>query len=570
MIARNCLECLVRLEGIARELGEPATAAEAAALRERGARGTFYVACVGQFKRGKSTLLNALVGRPVLPTGVVPVTAVVTVVRFGREPTLRVRTDDWRQVPLEELPAYVTESRNPENIKGVTGVELLLPAPQLAGGMALVDTPGLGSVFAGNTAATWSFVPHIDAALVVLGADPPISGEELSLAADVRARVGRVVCVINKADRLLAKDVEEAREFTEAVLKKRLGVDVGPVWAVSATERMAGAKSRDWPALEECLRRWSDQGAALAGEALERGLARLTGRLESVVAAHDDALVRPLEATERRLLELRQAIDEAERSLRQLEPIFRAEEVAVRRELEERRIPFVNRVRDTLSASLLERLQATDRRSLTAVAFDLSQELVRAELCRWALEIQPYVEQLYEAASNRFVVLGNDFLHRVRVAAGDLLLALPTELGPESGLRASSTYYFTELLTVASPGFGIALLVPLLSPEKAVRAVHQRVQPYLYRLLDSNSARVVNDLSERIRLSGDGLRSAVARVLRDGVTVAQQAMERARRARLAGDASVHEERARLAAHRAALKAIAGGKRIAFAVKVASK
>lgn len=170
------------IAAIATELGAEDVVAEAASLADRLTEQRFYVACVGQFKRGKSTLINALVGTNALPVGVVPITSVVTVVRYGEPPSARVRRGGaWMTVPLSDLAAYVSEEQNPENVKRVEGVEVLLASPLLASGMCLVDTPGVGSIFAGNTAATKDFVPHIDAALVVLGADPPISGDELTL-----------------------------------------------------------------------------------------------------------------------------------------------------------------------------------------------------------------------------------------------------------------------------------------------------------------------------------------------------------------------------------------------------
>jgi len=99
-------------------------ARQARELAERVAEGRFYLACVGQFKRGKSTLLNALVGRPLLPTGVVPVTSSVTVLRHGAETAARVWFQDGRSpfIPPEEIGAYVSESENPENRKGVRAV----------------------------------------------------------------------------------------------------------------------------------------------------------------------------------------------------------------------------------------------------------------------------------------------------------------------------------------------------------------------------------------------------------------------------------------------------------------
>ena len=174
---------LLRLGGLAEELGAEPQAKEARELAARVTEGRFYVACIGQFKRGKSTLLNALVGHEVVPTGFVPVTAVPTVIRFGDELHARVRMRDgsWQNIDLPDLKEYVTEELNPENKKAVEGTEVFVPSPLLSSGMCFVDTPGLGSVFTGNTATTQAFIPHIDAALVVVGADPPIAGEELAL-----------------------------------------------------------------------------------------------------------------------------------------------------------------------------------------------------------------------------------------------------------------------------------------------------------------------------------------------------------------------------------------------------
>src|ERR1019366_1687840 len=105
---------LLQLAGLAQELETEPAAEEARELAARVSEGRFYVACIGQFKRGKSTLLNALVGHEVAPTGFVPVTAVPTVIRFGDELRARVRMCDgsWRDVDLPDLKEYVTEELN--------------------------------------------------------------------------------------------------------------------------------------------------------------------------------------------------------------------------------------------------------------------------------------------------------------------------------------------------------------------------------------------------------------------------------------------------------------------------
>jgi len=85
---------LLCLASLGEELGAQYIADDAYALAARVSEGRFYLACIGQFKRGKSTLINALTGEPILPVGFIPVTAVPTVIRFGAHPRARVQGRD--------------------------------------------------------------------------------------------------------------------------------------------------------------------------------------------------------------------------------------------------------------------------------------------------------------------------------------------------------------------------------------------------------------------------------------------------------------------------------------------
>lgn len=252
---------LSRLATLAEELAAEPVADEARELSARVAEGRFYVACVGQFKRGKSTLINALVGEPVLPTGFIPVTAVPTVIRFGEQLHARIRLDNgsWNDIPVSDLKQYVTEELNPENKKGIQGAEAFVASPLLSSGMCIVDTPGLGSVFSGNSAATQAFIPHIDAALVVVGADPPLAGEELTLVEAVGKQVYDLILVLNKADRTTDAERTAAANFTRQLLRKRLQHEIGPIFEVSAQERAENrGPLRDWDKLKEARQQLVD------------------------------------------------------------------------------------------------------------------------------------------------------------------------------------------------------------------------------------------------------------------------------------------------------------------------
>ncbi len=300
---RSALE---EIAALAHQVEDSAIAREAQTLAQRLAEGRFYVACLGQFKRGKSTLINALVGRAVLPMGVAPVTSVATVLRYGADPGARVQKSgaEWTEIELDDLSDYVTEARNPGNAKGVLAVEVFLPSPLLERGLCLVDTPGIGSVFSENTVSTREFLPQVDAALVVLGGDPPITGEELGLLEQVARRVGPRLFVFAKADRLPEGDRREAIAFTHAVLAKRLPTQRGAapiIWEVSATEVLSsGYGTRDWPAFVRTLEHLAvDAGADLVAVSERRGVSELVQRLLAATDQRIEVLQRPREESER-------------------------------------------------------------------------------------------------------------------------------------------------------------------------------------------------------------------------------------------------------------------------------
>ena len=191
------------------------------ALRDRLAEARLRVLVVGEAKRGKSTLVNALLGRDMLPSGVTPLTAVTTTVRYGEDERAEVRFLDGHEEkhPLDVLADLVTERGNPGNRRRIADVTVYLAASVLAGGVELVDTPGTGSVFEWDTQAAYEALPSMDAAVFVLTADPPVSAAERDLFGRVAGLSVTTFTVLNKADHLDPAGLAEAREFTGRVLQ---------------------------------------------------------------------------------------------------------------------------------------------------------------------------------------------------------------------------------------------------------------------------------------------------------------------------------------------------------------
>ncbi len=180
------------------------------------------VAVLGRFKAGKSSFLNHFLGRNFLPVGVVPVTSVVTTIRFGDHEEARVRHRDGSvpEVPIERLGSYVSETENPENAKEVTAITVELPELRRFRGLQFVDTPGLDSALSHNTRASLAWLPHAGLALVAVSVDPPLSQSDIDLLKSLYRYTPKVAVLLTKADLLSEGELQEVTEYVRAQLAR--------------------------------------------------------------------------------------------------------------------------------------------------------------------------------------------------------------------------------------------------------------------------------------------------------------------------------------------------------------
>jgi GTPase Era involved in 16S rRNA processing len=214
----------------------------------------FNLVIVGQFKRGKSTLVNALIGDSILPTAVIPLTSIVTIVKYNPEEKITVHFTDAQPkiIQRDQLAEYVTEKLNPNNVKHVESVEIELPSKFLSEGVRLVDTPGVGSVYAHNTDTAYSFIPNSDASIFLLTPDQPLSQTELEYLRNIKSFVNKIFFVLNKIDLLTHSDLNEVMSFIVNTLTKELGDDFNEsfkskikLYPVSAKNALNAKLTRD-------------------------------------------------------------------------------------------------------------------------------------------------------------------------------------------------------------------------------------------------------------------------------------------------------------------------------------
>ncbi len=260
----QCLfELMNEAEILFRQAGERLTPyfARTEELADRLREERFHLAVLGQFKRGKSSLINALLGGEFLPTSSIPLTALPTVVRWGktRRAVIAFQNGQTKEGEFADdqlltafLTRFVTEQENPHNCQGVKEVQVEYPADFLIGGVTLIDTPGIGSTFKHNTETTLQFLNQCDAALFIVSADPPITASEVEFLQAVKEHIHKLFFVLNKVDYLNAAERETVIAFLRKVLHEQAGVTKAvAVYGLSARQALAAKQSGDAQLFEQ-------------------------------------------------------------------------------------------------------------------------------------------------------------------------------------------------------------------------------------------------------------------------------------------------------------------------------
>ena len=282
---------------------------------------------VGEFKQGKSMLVNALVNAPICPIDDDISTSVPTVVRYAHHPSATLVRGAWGggdadereerfQVPIEQLASHVSEAGNPGNHAGLKYAEAGIPRDILADGLELVDTPGVGGLGSVHGSATMAMLPSADAILLVSDAADEYSRPELEFLRQAALACPNVACVLTKID--LYPRWQWIAELDRRHLRTA-GIDA-ELLPASSMLRLHSLRARDhalnaesgFPALVTFLReRVLGQSERLANRAAANDVVTITAQLDSGMRAELAACEDPGQAA-RLVAELEQARQRAD------------------------------------------------------------------------------------------------------------------------------------------------------------------------------------------------------------------------------------------------------------------
>jgi GTPase Era involved in 16S rRNA processing len=230
-------------------------------------QGKLVVVVCGEFRQGKSSLLNALLNE----TGLFPVdvditTNLVSSITYGAAEKITVLLGERGQekahtIQREEIPDYVTEQRNPKNAQQARMLIIESSNEQLKDGLVLVDTPGVGSLNVQHTDITYAFIPNADVILFVSDARAPLSAKELEFVQMILRHCQNFLFVVSKIDTVenYQSVVESNREKLAQVMQRP--AEQIPIIPVSSHLKLTHLKSQDaqdlqdsnFPELEQTL-----------------------------------------------------------------------------------------------------------------------------------------------------------------------------------------------------------------------------------------------------------------------------------------------------------------------------
>jgi signal recognition particle receptor subunit beta len=261
------------------------------------------VIVVGEYKQGKSSFVNALLGAAVCPVDDDIATSVPTIVRHAEAPVAHAMiagagdTAVAREIPVGEIASYVTEGGDPERRRRVTRVEVGIPRRILKEGLVLVDTPGVGGLSAAHAAATTGMLPSADAVVFVSSAAQEYTGPELDFLRRTRDLCPRIVCVIAKID--FYPEWRAIRELNLGHLS-RLGIEAtvvvlsSPLRNRAVSQGDAGLNAESgFPTLDAALRGHMEDIAHRRTREVADEVLWMTDQLEAPFRAERASLTEP-------------------------------------------------------------------------------------------------------------------------------------------------------------------------------------------------------------------------------------------------------------------------------------
>ena len=465
-----------------------------------------YIVVVGLFKKGKSSLINTILKKEILPVGVTPLTAIVTLLEFtSGEPFVEVLFKDGRSEIKSpgDISSFVSEDENPDNQKQVDLVRIYDNTPLLKL-VSLVDTPGLGSAFEHNTNATLQFVPKIDAAIVVLSADLPISKIEMEFLENLKNTVPKLILALNKIDLVKEEDLNKIIAHDLKVVSKIIhkSPEELKLFLVSACQPNTDVTGTGVEALTNYIENISrNEKSRLIEQSSTRQFNALYSQLEMLLRFKQDTLSMPVKELEQKQRALGQSISLMQEQKGEFQSIIATKVNLLQEQIHNEVNKEMQTIRETVNKKIEESkpviLEGNELVNIQSFLNDFI--LVKFELVKNVLENA--TKDQFKALLQQYSSRSQSFLNELAGHLSALMGISFDIIASKFDLTAYTSFYLTLDSGISQVNHSKSLGNLLLPHSIRRQRLSRKLKTHYSEIIIRNASSIVYDLQYKIQES---------------------------------------------------------------------
>ncbi|MEG6567503.1 dynamin family protein [Thermoanaerobacterium saccharolyticum] len=511
-------EVFKKVENISKKLSVKAIEDAISDIKDKFSSNVFYLVVLGQFKRGKSTFTNYILGIDILPTGVVPLTSVITKVQYSIDVWAEVLYEDGRidNIDIKELDLYCTEKNNPKNIKKVKEIHIGYPFEFVSNDVVIIDTPGIGSVYKHNTDVAYSYINKADAVIFLLSVDPPISELEKEFLSKISESVKKIFFVLNKIDYVSEIELDEIIKFNENIIKEIAKNDNITIYPISAKLALEGKISKDEKAfkkskakkLETDLQNFlMTEKEKVLFESYAKNIDRIISMCKTFIESSIKLKQVPLERLQKNINAFEDFIRKVEKNKSEIYLLFKGDMKNILQNFDERAEEYKQYLSMRVSERTKEHYNSISKLSRIDQKRELEkyvEKTIVEEFEIIKMEIEMDIEKQYNVALSNYFSRINEVIDEIKSVADELFGINLEYFKWEDGFTASSKFTYKIGYDVDALEVDPVIFTYFLPKKIAGKIILNGIVNRIHVDIDRNLGRIRYDLLRRIEESFSG------------------------------------------------------------------
>lgn len=212
-------------------------------IRSKLIKNRFNIVVVGEFSSGKSTFINALLGKKLLPAKVRPTTAIISVVEKGAPDVIvYYKTGEEKHMEIDHISSFATalDEEGEEEARKVKFMRIKYPSDFTEEGVRIIDTPGVEDLDKQREEITYNMIPKADVAILLMDGRRPFKKSEKIFLEEklIGNNIKKIFFVMNFMDLIDEEEAEEVLEYTHDKLRRLGSVKEPKLFGISSKKAL--------------------------------------------------------------------------------------------------------------------------------------------------------------------------------------------------------------------------------------------------------------------------------------------------------------------------------------------